>query len=341
MQDAAPPCRRRPEERQRAEQPVDPHLDHHSRHQGRDVARRGGMRVREPDVHGPEPGLRAESRQGQPEAGRRESGRGRRRAGNGVEVVGAARGQGSRRARRERATPSCEATRYVIPARRTSSRSFSYVTRKIRGERHDLPCDQKEDSVPRDDERPHRGDQEVEEEENGREPPLADVGGEVTAAVHRGESRYDEDADEEERGERVEGDVELSDRQRPCRGDRAAVAAEERHGGGDRAGRAGDDAPGGRRRRAARSERPTSTAAAAVAPRRATEARTSPSTTGLPSRGRRCDPGWRPAAPRCEGVASAPRHEARRRASRASAGDPAPRGSAAGTGPARAGRPSR
>ena len=50
-----------------AQQAVDPQLDHHRRHEGRHVAWRGWMGARQPDVHGHEAGLRAETEQGQEE----------------------------------------------------------------------------------------------------------------------------------------------------------------------------------------------------------------------------------------------------------------------------------
>ena len=63
----APPGRRRPEQRQHAQQPVDARLDHHAAHHGRDVRRRGRMGLGQPDVHRNEAGLRAEADHGQQE----------------------------------------------------------------------------------------------------------------------------------------------------------------------------------------------------------------------------------------------------------------------------------
>ena len=56
----APPQRRRAQKRERAQQSINARLDHHARHQRRNVARRGGMRFRQPDVKRHEAGLRAE-----------------------------------------------------------------------------------------------------------------------------------------------------------------------------------------------------------------------------------------------------------------------------------------
>ena len=62
-----PPRRHVAEKRQRAQEPVNARLDHHAAHHGRHVRGRGGMRLRQPDVHGNETGLRAETDDGQHE----------------------------------------------------------------------------------------------------------------------------------------------------------------------------------------------------------------------------------------------------------------------------------
>ena len=63
----APPRRRRPEQREHPQQPINPRLDHHAAHHGRHVRGRGGVGFRQPDVHRNEAGLRAEADHGQQE----------------------------------------------------------------------------------------------------------------------------------------------------------------------------------------------------------------------------------------------------------------------------------
>src|SRR6185369_17063735 len=56
-------------------------------------------------------------------------------------------------------------------------------------QRHDFPGDEKQDSVPRDRDDRHRGDEKVEEKKRGRELALSDLMPQITAAVDGGEAR--------------------------------------------------------------------------------------------------------------------------------------------------------
>ena len=63
----SPPGRRRPQEGQDAQQPVEAHLDHHARHQGGHVRRGGRVRFGQPDVERNETRLGPEADQGEHE----------------------------------------------------------------------------------------------------------------------------------------------------------------------------------------------------------------------------------------------------------------------------------
>ena len=60
-QQSAPPDWRRSEQRKHAEDAINSHFDHHARHQCRNMARRRGMRLRQPDVQGNKAGLGAKT----------------------------------------------------------------------------------------------------------------------------------------------------------------------------------------------------------------------------------------------------------------------------------------
>ena len=84
--DPSPPRRRRAEQEDGTEQPVDPHLDDDTRHQGRDVRRRRGVGLGQPEVEGDGARLETERdqrhRQDHPASARRE----RRVGGEGVKA---------------------------------------------------------------------------------------------------------------------------------------------------------------------------------------------------------------------------------------------------------------
>ena len=72
--ETAPPQRRVREERADAHQAVDAHLDEHARHERRHVARRVGVRARQPDVQRHQAGLEPEAGQAEQEDRRRQPG---------------------------------------------------------------------------------------------------------------------------------------------------------------------------------------------------------------------------------------------------------------------------
>jgi hypothetical protein len=69
----SPPRLRPTQKGQSPQQPIDPDLDHHARHESGHVARRGRMCVGQPDVQGPEAGLGSEPHQRQQEVNVREA----------------------------------------------------------------------------------------------------------------------------------------------------------------------------------------------------------------------------------------------------------------------------
>ena len=114
---------------QRADEAVDPDLDHRAGHDGGDVARSCGVSLRKPDVQRHEPGLGAEAdhrEQKQDTAGGAGAGEAAMAA-KSSEPAGPA--SKTKKASRK-AVPRCVATRYVRPASRTCSSSSSNVTRK-------------------------------------------------------------------------------------------------------------------------------------------------------------------------------------------------------------------
>ncbi len=73
-EEPAPPRGRRAVERRDAQDAVEAHLEHDARHHRRDVARRPGVRAREPEVEREEPRLGAEADEGEEEDDARRAG---------------------------------------------------------------------------------------------------------------------------------------------------------------------------------------------------------------------------------------------------------------------------
>ena len=101
--DAPPPGRRAIEVEDDADEAVDRDLGHHPAHQRRDVAGRGGMGEREPDVQWHQPSLRAGTQQDQDQD---QSGQTRGRTAHlGKRVTAASAGEQSEREQRSTSVP--------------------------------------------------------------------------------------------------------------------------------------------------------------------------------------------------------------------------------------------
>ena len=197
-QQPAPPCRCGGKIGQRADQAVDPDLDHRTRHDGGDVARRCGMSLREPDVQRHEPRLGAEADDGEQEqdtGGRRRSGSAAMAAKSSEPADPASKTKKTSR----KAVPRCVATRYVRPASRTSSSSSSNVTRKY--EVSDITSHATRNNTPlrAEHHQNHAGDQRVKKEPVVPEGFTTSELLEVLRSVDRSQAGQPEDRHDEPR----------------------------------------------------------------------------------------------------------------------------------------------
>ena len=95
-------------------------------------------------------------------------------------------------------------------------------------DRHQLPSRQEEHTVARDHEKDHGEDEQVEESGGRRKRPVSEVVLQVAPSIDRAEARNREHAEKEEGSERVEGQVDLAEGERPRDADRFLAALKER-----------------------------------------------------------------------------------------------------------------
>ena len=159
--DAAPPSGEARKQRRDPDDAVDAHLDDDARHDGRDVARRVGVRARQPDVQRHDARLQPEADEGEDED---RDGEGAVRIERSLQVPVAAQAEERREhgeqaqrpdARRDQVDVAGLADLLVLVVRRDEQE---------RRQRHDLPADQEQERVAGDHEQRHAGGQHAVEE---------------------------------------------------------------------------------------------------------------------------------------------------------------------------------
>ena len=196
------------------------------------------MRIGKPDVEGPKSRLAPKADDCEEEAGVGETAR----RGEAIEVVGT--GAPSEKDEQDEEEDHAELRGDEVGHPRASHVLPLVLKRdeEKRGEGHDLPRDEKKDSVPRNDEPRHRSDQQIEERDRWAKAPLSNVGGQVSACVDRGQPRNHKDAEQEERRQCIHRDVRLSQRQRPRAAERGLLPAQKGHECADGTGKTRDHA---------------------------------------------------------------------------------------------------
>ena len=144
--DAGPPGRRAQQVEDDADEAVDRDLGHHPAHQRGDVARRGGMRQRQPDVQRHQAGLRSGADQRQHQ---HERGDARRRVRGAHRGEGVAAGGAGQQAEAQQQRQAGEARHHEIDVAGAGVAALAVVRHHQRpgGERHQLPGEQEAEGV--------------------------------------------------------------------------------------------------------------------------------------------------------------------------------------------------
>ncbi len=214
-QQLAPPGRGGGEEADDAQNAVDAGLDHDPGHQRRNVARRGGMGVRQPDVQGKEPRLRAEADQREQEEEGGGAGGQLPQGREGAEFGGTApvRGEEEEGEERRRAEMGRE---QIEPG------GFAHLLspvvesdQKEGSQGHALPGGDEENRVGGGHHQDHGGDQEGVEKPGGAQGAAARLVLEIAVTVDGAEQGEQKNWDEKEGGQRIEGQSEAAAGNRP------------------------------------------------------------------------------------------------------------------------------
>ena len=201
---AAPPPGGRPQQIEgNADETVDRDLGHHAAHQRRHVARRGGMGERQPDVERIQAGLGARARQRQRED---DAGQRRRRdvSAHRRERIAARRTGQQREGEQQRQRAEARHDNVDEPGPRVAGVAVARHDQRPRGERHELPGDEKRVGVVGEQHQVHAG----EERRIERQHPLRlTVVAAVTDPIEARRRGAEIDDDDEERRKSVEAKV--------------------------------------------------------------------------------------------------------------------------------------
>ena len=164
-QRAPPPARRAEEIECDPHEAVYGHLGHDAAHQGRDVARSGRVRERQPDVqrHEARLGTGSDERKHQDDRGYRAR---RRRAADGVERIAAARPGEQSESEQQGKRSEARHEQIEIAGRRVAARAMVSHDQRPRGEGHELPREQERERVVGEHDQIHAGDERGEERQD-------------------------------------------------------------------------------------------------------------------------------------------------------------------------------
>ena len=219
---ARPPGRRAEQVEGDAHEAVDRDLGHHAAHQRRDVARRGGMRERQPGVQRHDAGLRSGADQRQHQRQRGDARRRMHRAHRG-EGVAAGRAGEQAEAQQQRQAGEARHDDVDVAGMRVAALAMVRHHQRPGGERHQFPGEQEAERIVGDHHEVQAGEEGRIERQHALRLVLVPA---VAQRVEAGAGAAQPDHDQEERGERIEAEMRAGPGQAERQGDGRRLGAE-------------------------------------------------------------------------------------------------------------------